>query len=109
MDQVEHLYQAMFEFHTGQCGIEKVMKIMEDAGYDTAQGNLLHQVLDLLNATRLTQCTRPNSILHRYIKTLQLAFIGNIFMMRVLRAQKLSWQFVTMTKFGPIVGSRNGF
>ena len=46
MDQVEHLYQAMFEFHTGKCEIEKVMKIMEDAGYDTAQGNLLHQVLD---------------------------------------------------------------
>lgn len=40
MDQVEHLYQAMFDFHTGKCGIEKVMEIMKGAGYDTAQGNL---------------------------------------------------------------------
>ena len=45
MDQVEHLYQAMYDFHVGKCGIEKVMKIMEEAGYDTAQGNTLHKVL----------------------------------------------------------------
>ena len=47
MDQVEHLYQAMYDIHVGNCGIEKVMKIMEQAGYDTAQGNLLHKVLHL--------------------------------------------------------------
>ena len=45
MDQVEHVYQAMYEFHTGKCGIEKVMKLMEEAGYDTAQGYLLHRIL----------------------------------------------------------------
>ena len=47
MDQVEHVYQAMYDFHVGKCGIEKVMKIMEQAGYDTAQGNLLHKVIHL--------------------------------------------------------------
>ena len=44
MDQVEHVYQAMYEFNVGKCGIEKVIKLIEEAGYDTAQGSLLHKV-----------------------------------------------------------------
>ena len=47
MDQVEHVYQAMYEFNVGKCGIEKVIKLIEEAGYDTAQDSLLHKVLHL--------------------------------------------------------------